>query len=197
MIRAISFRRGFTVVEVAVVITVVLLMAALLVPVFSKAKDRTGLVGTTANLQKIVNAFNLYAADNGGQYPPVGTDVTRMQKAWDGRYLDNEKVFINPINEAKTTSVGSIYLGGGKWVPCFFSANELIYTNWSMTGGAVATPLRVTDAPKVPIVWDQRADRLWAGNYVTLPNGKAGGLFAYPDGSVLLLGQGSSVIRSK
>lgn len=192
-----SRSHGVSMVELLVAMGITAVLAALVIPALSTARTRASLTTATQNLRQIIVGFNLYAAENNGAYPPTGNDASRMQAAWNGGYLTNEKIFVNPINKAKGTPVGQIYLGGGKYTPCYFSANASVYTNWSMSGGAVLAPVRTTDSPSIPIICDQRADRLWANNYVTLPDGTPGGLFGYPDGVVLLLGAKNNVIRNK
>jgi len=190
-------RGGITLVEVLVALGIVALLVAMITPALSSFRTRASLTVASQNLRSIVAGFNLYAGDNNGMYPATGNDCSRMQATWNGGYLSDRKVFINPINQAKGTPVGNIYLGASIYVPCYFSANSNVFTNWSLTGGAIAAPVRVTDSPSIPLIYDQRADRLWNNNYVTLPNGKPGGLFGYPDGVVLLLGAQDSVVRSR
>ena len=63
-------RRAFTLIEVLVVIAVIAILAALLLPVLSRAKDSGRRAACTSNLHQLFIATSLYAADHEGVYPP-------------------------------------------------------------------------------------------------------------------------------
>lgn len=56
--------RGFTIVELLVVITIIALLIAILLPALSKARDAANDVKCTANFQQIGRAVHTYSADN-------------------------------------------------------------------------------------------------------------------------------------
>jgi prepilin-type N-terminal cleavage/methylation domain-containing protein len=58
--------RGFTLVELLVVITIVALLAALLLPALSAAKARAKTVGCLSNLRQLSIGWKMYADDNSG-----------------------------------------------------------------------------------------------------------------------------------
>ena len=62
-------RSGFTLVEMAVVIVIVLILAALLIPVFRRANKSYG--SCSSNLKQVGIVFMQYAQDSGEQYPRV------------------------------------------------------------------------------------------------------------------------------
>lgn len=55
--------------EVMVIITCVLILAALLLPMLANSKRRTNRIGCAANLRQINLAFRIWEGDNGNQYP--------------------------------------------------------------------------------------------------------------------------------
>ena len=61
--------RGFTQVELLVVICVLALMAALLLPALAAAKRKSSHINCVNNLKQIVLAFKMCAGDNDGKYP--------------------------------------------------------------------------------------------------------------------------------
>ena len=65
-----STRRAFTLIEVLVVIAVLAILAALLLPVLSRAKDSGRRAACISNLHQLFIATSLYAADHEGIYPP-------------------------------------------------------------------------------------------------------------------------------
>ena len=61
--------RGFTLVELLVVIAVVAILAALLLPAISQMAARGKSLKCLSNLRQIGTAFHLYANDNNGAFP--------------------------------------------------------------------------------------------------------------------------------
>lgn len=64
-------RRAFTLIELLVVITIIAILAAILFPVFSRAKAAAKTTTTISNLRQLGVAFNLYAEDNDDGLPGV------------------------------------------------------------------------------------------------------------------------------
>ncbi|MBC7286983.1 MAG: type II secretion system protein [Armatimonadetes bacterium] len=63
-------RRGFTVAELGVVTTLIGLLAAILFPVFARAREHTRAVCCRAILLNIFVALRIYATDTHGALPP-------------------------------------------------------------------------------------------------------------------------------
>lgn len=66
-----SSRRGFTLIELLVVIAIIAILAAILFPVFAKAREKGRQTACANNMRQIVLAFLMYADDNGGRLPPL------------------------------------------------------------------------------------------------------------------------------
>ena len=62
-------RRGFTLVEILVVVGIIAMLIALLLPTLGKAREAANRVACAANLRSIGQGFFLYASDNRGNFP--------------------------------------------------------------------------------------------------------------------------------
>ena len=64
-------RRGFTLVELLVVIAVIALLVALLLPALQRARDAATTAVCASNMRQVATLFNVYASDFRGHFPPT------------------------------------------------------------------------------------------------------------------------------
>jgi prepilin-type N-terminal cleavage/methylation domain-containing protein/prepilin-type processing-associated H-X9-DG protein len=62
-------RRGFTLIELLVVIAIIAILAAILFPVFAKARERAMLTTCISNNKQLGTAFQMYTQDSDGRLP--------------------------------------------------------------------------------------------------------------------------------
>ena len=104
--RRLTKRRGFTLVEIILVIIIIGILAAIIVPKFAGQNDKAKIATTKANINSIRSAVRLFQSDNDGT-PPA--DIA----------ADLVPTYIRAVPEEAITGtnnvVGAIN-GGGGWV---------------------------------------------------------------------------------
>ena len=71
-------RNGFTLIELLVVIAVIAILAGMLLPALSKAREKGRSAVCMNNLRQLALAFMMYAQDNDGFAPLVVDNVTAL-----------------------------------------------------------------------------------------------------------------------
>jgi type II secretion system protein G len=65
-------QRGFTLIEMMIVVAIIAILVSILVPNFIRARAQAQTAACEANLKEIATALELYQTDN-DRYPPSGT----------------------------------------------------------------------------------------------------------------------------
>jgi prepilin-type N-terminal cleavage/methylation domain-containing protein/prepilin-type processing-associated H-X9-DG protein len=75
-------KRGFTLIELLVVIAIIAILAAILFPVFAKARERARQASCISNQKQIVAAAKMYSDDWESTFPFVGTYSNGFYGSW-------------------------------------------------------------------------------------------------------------------
>jgi prepilin-type N-terminal cleavage/methylation domain-containing protein/prepilin-type processing-associated H-X9-DG protein len=106
-------RTGFTLIELLVVIAIIAILAAILFPVFARAREKARQSSCQSNLKQIGLSFAMYVQDYDNRYPnnsfpqaasPVWSDASSaIRFGWAGwianglrPYIKNEQIFACP-----------------------------------------------------------------------------------------------------
>lgn len=160
--------RGFTLIELLVVIAIIAILAAILFPVFAKARTAAKYSVDLGSQRQLGMALNMYADANGGVYPhpsiagtlkyfptyPVGTTGTTIS----GEliialkpYAKNNRIFYCPAVDAYSRKVSA---GTDSW------SNIITYETQSKS-----------DPPFMYIGYYYYADESWGGPKPIAQNG--------------------------
>ena len=106
-------RRGFTLIELLVVIAIIAILAAILFPVFARAREKARQTSCLSNLKQIGLALNMYAGDyderlpmmyyghmDSGNYAEYGFNFRELLVP----YIQNEQIWLCPSRERTTRS---------------------------------------------------------------------------------------------
>jgi general secretion pathway protein G len=120
-----SVKRGFTLVEILIVVIILGILAAIVIPQFTNASTDARESSARSLVQTVRSAIELYKLQHGDTYP---TSDGAIGSAWDwskltgtstyggktvGPYLQSTPV--NPLNNLSTVTTGTTYTGGFHW----------------------------------------------------------------------------------
>jgi prepilin-type N-terminal cleavage/methylation domain-containing protein len=101
-------RGGFTLIELAVAVGILVLLSAIILPVIARARAAGQRVRCLSNLRQITVAFHVFADRNNGALP----DPAAAQLSWETLltpYTQQPRLFACPADSELYPSVGSSY----------------------------------------------------------------------------------------
>jgi prepilin-type N-terminal cleavage/methylation domain-containing protein/prepilin-type processing-associated H-X9-DG protein len=84
-------RRGFTLIELLVVIAIIAILAAILFPVFAKAREKARQTTCCSNMRQVGTSYLMYSSDWDDTYPITYQWKTNLQP-----YMKNTQIFVCP-----------------------------------------------------------------------------------------------------
>jgi len=79
IINKLKNKKGFTLVELTIVIIILAILSGVSIPSFIKIKERSKESGTKSEMRSMANAIGLYNSDN--EYYPIASDVSSLSPA--------------------------------------------------------------------------------------------------------------------
>ena len=89
-------RKGFTLIELLVVIAIIAILAAILFPVFAKAREKARQASCESNIKQITLAAIMYTTDYDEKWVPWGVGSTKGTIWWSAcvmPYIKNDQLF--------------------------------------------------------------------------------------------------------
>ena len=139
-----KLRAGFTLIELVVVISIILILAAMLLPVFERAVKAAEATSCLANVRNLALASQLYISDYDGRLPPALLDLpdSTQQNCWDVLllpYVGSRQIYLCPVDENPTA--GPAYTNS-------VTHSYGINLDVAMVGGYPGASLRSTQIPR-------------------------------------------------
>ncbi len=100
-------RRAFTLIELLVVIAIIAILAAMLLPALSRAKESGRRIACLNNLTQLSLAAHLYVDDNQGAYPPRD-NTSRWPNRFYDNYGRNVKILLCPTDISVLSNPASV-----------------------------------------------------------------------------------------
>ncbi len=167
-----GFRAAFTLIELLVVIAIIAILAAILFPVFARARENARKSSCQSNLKQIGLGFAQYTQDYDERYPHSAENPQPLLGGW---VLGGNNAFSFPTD----VSQGALYpyLKSKQIFICPSDTNATTkQLSYSMNQNVSQKSLAENDQPAQTMLLIDEGETLNDGNFNALACGLAGGL---------------------
>ena len=108
-------RRGFTLIELLVVIAIIAILAAILFPVFARARAKAQQNNCLSNVKELTLSTLMYCSDYDDYYPIAYYAGNGLYQEWAGeiyQYVRNTQIYACPAGSTLPTYNPAAYYGG-------------------------------------------------------------------------------------
>ena len=154
---------AFTLIELLVVIAIIAILAAILFPVFGRARENARRSSCQSNLKQIGLGIAQYTQDFDESYPLANMGGPSWRQLMQP-YLKSTQIFACPSNTTNSTnSDAAIAAGNHPAIPESYAANaHVMIPELALTGGASPQKLAVINSPATKImVAESTNSRAW------------------------------------
>jgi prepilin-type N-terminal cleavage/methylation domain-containing protein/prepilin-type processing-associated H-X9-DG protein len=130
--------RGFTLIELLVVIAIIAILAAILFPVFAKAREKARQTSCLSNIKQLDLAMLQYTSDNNETYPALDNWMVSPGTIWASEiypYVKSTGVYVCP-DDSSTALVdgGTGYGQSATWHLSYIMNEEMGNVAWTVDG---------------------------------------------------------------
>ena len=104
-------RHGFTLIELLVVIAIIAILAAILFPVFARAREKARQTSCLSNQKQLGLSWTMYVQDYDENIPPYAIRILTPSAGWGARwytllepYLKNDQILVCPSDQGQVRS---------------------------------------------------------------------------------------------
>ncbi|MFH1904582.1 MAG: DUF1559 domain-containing protein [bacterium] len=150
---------SFTLMELLVVIAIIALLASVLLPALSKAREMARSIKCVSNLKQIGLAFQMYADDNDDYFPYAWSNLaSNSDKSW-AQLLDNAG-YTNYDIPAYATDEASIRAAYAKSTIYKCPSDKGVYYSMPMNFSMNSDLQRVYGYPSEAALWESKYPKL-------------------------------------
>lgn len=159
-------RKGFTLIELLVVIAIIAILAAILFPVFARAREKARQANCQSNVKQIALGWQMYIQDYDETIPPLYTTTPGIS----GGYFHTPELIHPYIKNAQVwmcPSERSNYQAFDDGIRCTYGYNQSRFVGRTNFDSGILSLAQVED-PSQTIVWIDDTN-LYAGPYDPVP----------------------------